>query len=153
MVIIIRIIPWLAQRLLFIRGFILGVPLECMLCIVLSNNLAGVRKLPKVDVAAQRCLVSGAVYWRCPSRQTTILLCKAKRQYLLTRKVSRCKVSRYCLLAWHGSIAARSEWAVKLNRAPVLDLPGCCHSNRAGHWRDTQGKQGKHGDRVYIMII
>ena len=28
-----------------------------------------------------------------------ILLCKAKRQYLLT-----CKVRRYCILALHGSI-------------------------------------------------
>ena len=31
---------------------------------------------------------------------TLIALCKAKRQYLFT-----CKVSRYCLLALHGSIA------------------------------------------------
>ena len=35
----------------------------------------------------------------------TILLCKAKRQYLLT-----CKVSRYCLLALHGSIVVYNQF-------------------------------------------
>ena len=46
---------------------------------------------------------------RCDNRasviQPTILLCKAKNQYLLTRKVSR-----YCFLALHGGWSHRLSY-------------------------------------------
>ena len=47
-------------------------------------------------VMCQR-LIEGVVW--------AVLLCKAKRQYLLT-----CKVSRYCLLPLHGSVAPLQWW-------------------------------------------
>ena len=44
----------------------------------------------------------------------SVLLCKAKRQYLLT-----CKVSRYCLLALHGSVAVTTPGGERVRPDPL----------------------------------
>ena len=50
---------------------------------------------------------------------------KAKKQYLLT-----CKVSRYCFLAWHGIVAWTCLWRVKLFTTKCFPYVVGCYINR-----------------------
>ena len=60
------------------------------------ENIFGVRATEQVPVSS-----ADVSYRHQCVGISTVLLCKAKRQYLLT-----CKVSRYCLLSLHGRVHA-----------------------------------------------
>ena len=75
------------------------------------------------DIGARGNLfIHASSHWHRTNNRCAIMLCKAKRQYLLT-----CKLSRYCLLTSQGNVVSPAKW-VRIFRESIQLVVSSAHT-------------------------